>query len=383
MSVNFRCLNINSLQTVNSKNLSVLLTQAKNGFYAFFAHSSLVTIKTASSSKLKNCFEQISTDRSNNGHTVITSIINPFGSGFSNWVPRPKCLLLVGEKISDDFSSKVLLLSQKLREVLADENNSFSKQAGFALIQASAINLISERFQQSPLMAGTLGYEEYLLWNDGGLWGQDDWNTRLAEFNHLGNKASLRLAWLGSGWLCSRLDESLSGNNNAWFYEPDIETWAKTAMETLLQFDEVLIKHYEIDKSSVPPGRKPWNSYVRTLCDFLPYHYSRDEPKELLPSNGLANKGGPRVWRGFLHDSTTMHIRHLLLDGWLTLWPVSDEKQQQKLYIQPGSIALLYWAARQADMPHTESTEAFLKGYDWSDPNWFGGQWNYQADGQS
>jgi hypothetical protein len=71
-----------------------------------------------------------------------------------------------------------------------------------------------------------------------------------------------------------------------------------------------------------------------------------------------------------------MHLLHLLFDGWLTLWPV-EESGKINLYLQPGSLALLYWAANIADMPHTESPETFLKSYNWSDPKWFGGQRKY------
>ncbi len=63
------------------------------------------------------------------------------------------------------------------------------------------------------------------------------------------------------------------------------------------------------------------------------------------------------------------------MDGWLTLWPVK-ENQETTLYVQPGSLAILYWAAKTASMPHTDSPDVFLENYDWSDPRWFGGNWS-------
>ena len=76
----------------------------------------------------------------------------------------------------------------------------------------------------------------------------------------------------------------------------------------------------------------------------------------------MGDRGGPRLWKGLLDDSMTMHIRHLLLDGWLTLW--ADDKNV--LYLQPSSLALLYWAALQVDMPYTDTPENFINNYDWS-----------------
>ena len=243
------------------------------------------------------------------------------------------------------------------------------------------LNFSSDRYEQSPLHPGNLGYNEYLLWNDGGLWGPDNWHnerdTLIPPFTE--QEANLRLAWLGAGWLSSRLSEHIQNNPKPWIHHPDIDTWARKSLETLKQFDTVLINHYhKQEKPEDPPGRKAWNTYLRTLCDFLPYHYSDEEGTRVrLPSNSLANKGGPRPWRGLLHDTVTMHVRHLLIEGWLTLWPIVDSNGFETLYLQPGSMALLYWAARELQMPHTASPDDFLNGYDWSNPLWFGGQWHY------
>lgn len=382
MSASFRCFNLNSSQTSNSESLTALLERTQNsGFHAFFTHSSWISgmkgLGGQSSKNITTCFaaylEYTAT-------SIQKSLINPFDANFDNWTPETKILYLIGAGFSEDFSEKILALSQKLRAALSGEK--FINKASYALYQASVINLISGRFTQSPLLAGTLGYEEYLLWNDGGLWGKQAWNDRVAELTALGHlteeNARLRLAWLGAGWLSSRLEIRLSDKNEPWYYEPDIEFWAKTAMTDLQQFDTALISYYQ-KKKSEPPGRKHWNSYIRTLCEFLPFHRSRDNHNVFLPSNSLANKGGPRLWQGFLQDSTTMHTRHLLLDGWLTLWSITETGQPEQLYLQPGSIALLYWAARQADMPHTESPDAFLQNYLWTDPHWFGGQWSYPS----
>ncbi|NOS88423.1 MAG: hypothetical protein HOP34_07740 [Methylococcaceae bacterium] len=318
------------------------------------------------------------------------------------------CLYLMGEKPTDDLPKNVLLFCQKLRDSLAGEENPYATnnqpknvlaffqkprdslagnanpyptKVGFSLNQAMILNFSSDRYEQSALHPGNLGYNEYLLWNDGGLWGADSWHNErerlLSQFD--AQAADNRLAWLGAGWLSSRLSEHIQNNPKPWIHHPDIDTWARKSLETLKQFDTVLINHYhKQEKPEDPPGRKAWNTYLRTLCDFLPYHYSDEEATRVrLPSNSLANKGGPRPWRGLLHDTVTMHVRHLLIEGWLTLWPIVDSNGFEALYLQPGSMALLYWAARQADMPHTASPDDFLNGYDWSNPLWFGGQWHY------
>ena len=182
--------------------------------------------------------------------------IQPFDK-LNAWEPAAPCLYLIGEKSTPDLPQNTLILSQKLRDTLAAPGNVYENKAGFSLNQASIINLTSERYDQSALLAGYSGYEEYLLWNDGGLWGQAEWNARLAEQSALGDRAALRLVWLGAGWLCSRLAERLAGNNDPWFYEPDIEAWAERAMDNLMQFDTALIDYYRAEKNSEPPGRRP------------------------------------------------------------------------------------------------------------------------------
>ncbi len=190
--------------------------------------------------------------------------------------------------------------------------------------------------------------------------------------------SSLRLAWLGSGWLSSRLEATLMQNPGNYTtdpcpYPPEIETWAKAALQRLMEYDAAFLAYYRKDQKADLPGWQSWQNYISTLCEFLPYHQARspDASKgDYLPTNSSGSRGGPRLWQGYLYPQVNMHIRHLLLDGWLTLWPVED-----KLYYQPGSLALLYWAAKHADKPYTNTPREFIENYDWNSATWFGGNW--------
>lgn len=111
--------------------------------------------------------------------------------------------------------------------------------------------------------------------------------------------------------------------------------------------------------------------YLHVLASFLPpFSWQKDGKKHWIPSNP-GNWGGPVKWTSIW--TLDMHTRHLLLDGWLSLW---NDKKTGELLLQPASISLLYWVACYTKRPHTESIQAFLDNYDWNRTRWFGGRWD-------
>lgn len=478
MSCCFRCLNMFFTAAKDCDTLSKLLESAplKKGFHAFYCHGSIIGDLYAQRidqqdltvNFLKKSFEEFG------------GIINP-NTPNENSDFTANELSLVGYKTKPtlEFPEKVALkFAGKLRATLG-LGQPYGNAPGYALYQASIYNLLSASYEQSPIYDTGGLYREYLLWNDNGLWTQEEWTARAKELQtnlptaqadtpnepvaaspempqlhsaepwkrlaafvkdsvstlfsgktHViletsnepvstqqpiatqtetsvepqqaepsnstaeqaklsPEQANLRLAWLGSGWLSSRLEGALAQSpsdyaTDLYPYPPEIEVWAKAALERLMAYDTALLSYYRKEQKTDLPGWQDWQNYIATLCEFLPYHKPRNNPnakkEDYLPTNSSGSRGGPRLWQGYLGPQVNMHIRHLLLDGWLTLWPVKG-----KLYYQPGSLALLYWAARLADKPYTNSPKEFIDNYDWQSKSkyWFGGNWlGQQHDGQ-
>lgn len=481
MSRCFRCLNIYTTEVDHCYTLSELLGlgSIKKGFHAFYCHGSIISDYhtenfdpqvVRSASVLKEYFQKVGVTE----HKVPSPKTELVFAG--------KDLFLLAHKAKPpaEFAEKIVLaFGGKLRAAL-DSNTPYGNLPGYALYQASILNLLSEAYEQSAIYDTGGLYREYLLWNDNGLWTQDEWKQRADKLQNIPSlesqtnlstaqadipnepasassempqshpaeprqtpsssksglfarffdrspvtlgpsseptltqvqpivtetqisteeqqadlsagassstagqaklsfeQANLRLAWLGSGWLSSRLEGALAQNPSNYATDPypcppEIEAWAKAALERLMAYDAVLLAYYRKEQKADLPGWQAWQNYIGTLCEFLPYHKPRNStnPKreDYLPTNSSGSRGGPRLWQGYLGPQVNMHIRHLLLDGWLTLWPVEG-----KLYYQPGSLALLYWAAKHADKPYTNSPKDFIENYDWS-AAWFGGNW--------
>ncbi len=426
MSCCFRCLNMFFTEAKDCDTLSRLLESdhLKKGFHAFYCHGSIIGDLYAqridqqdlSVNILKQNFESI-------GGLIKPNTPNE-DSGF---IADELSLVGYKNKPTAGFPEKVALaFAGKLRATLSLAEP-YGKEPGYALYQASIYNLLSAFYEQSPIYDTGGIYREYLLWNDNGLWTQDEWkqqadklqdppalelqsnlstaqadtpsasasvrsempqshpaglsNPTAGQVKFSPEQANLRLAWLGSGWLSSRLEGALAQNPSNYAtepcpYPPEIEAWAKAALERLMAYDTVLLAYYRKEQKADLPGWQDWQNYIGTLCEFLPYHKPRSNPDakkdDYLPTNSSGSRGGPRLWQGYLGPQVNMHIRHLLLDGWLTLWPVDG-----KLYYQPGSLALLYWAAKLADKPYTNSPKEFIENYDWESRSghWFGGNW--------
>lgn len=191
------------------------------------------------------------------------------------------------------------------------------------------------------------------------MWEKDAWN----------NKDALALAWRGSGWARVRIAQEQTGANPLAFSSV-LENRFNKAAEDLNLYGSALL-HYvdQHDGEHLPKlMRNPGVSYVAAMLEFLPGYWrdpaQRDQPP--FPCHSPGGFAGPIPWPGI--DALHQHLRHLFLDGWLSLWKVDDE-----LYLQPASLALLYWAARRADKPFTEMPKQFIEHYAWDHAPWFGG----------
>lgn len=230
----------------------------------------------------------------------------------------------------------------------------------YILAPAPAWDLIEDRVRNSP---GT--YHEYLLWDDGGLWDDVLWNSAKCGRD--------MLVWLGAGWTSHRhrrFGETANKHAEKMF-PPSLEIHISSGLGDLQKEEELL-------KSLMGQGERPippmWRSHLRALCEFLPYHRS-PRRNEWLPTT-IGHRGGPRPWKGVFDPELNMHLRQLLFEGWLTLWPdIGSGTKKQRYWLHPGSLAVLYWAAREEGKPHTNSPQDFVKGYDWDTGCWFGGRW--------
>lgn len=374
-----------------SQPLDAVLENAKSGYHAFYAQSDAVMKrKTSAASELKDCFLDLLCGE------LSFAAIDPSQQA-DDWEPEAGKLYFPGGSLPEKYAEKTYRFLRQLRDALAAGTGGFRQKPAFALNQASVFDLVADRREQSALIANTLGYHEYLLWDDGGVWKQDDWRKQHGELKaayklskpdegegilsrttstspddiDFDTWAEQRMAWIGAGWPSQSLTRWCGKFDQAWPVLSEFSTMANAALERLERYDLALTEYYRKAESRDPPGYKPWNTYVRLLCNFLPDHRSRSDPNKWLGSNTLGDDGGPRLWRGIVDDRLNMHLVHLLLDGWLSLWPVEKDGRTE-LYLQPGSLALLYWAAQRADMPWADTPQNFLKHYDWSDPNWFG-----------
>jgi hypothetical protein len=358
--------------------LNALLPGIQSGFHAFYADPAMVD-----ESQISRAVRDVFLEGIKQENNIVDAC-----SFKQDAKPAPKKLYLLGRDLPKDYAAQIGLFLRKLREVSAQDDSPFQYAAGFALHQASVYDLVGDRHQQSAVIANTLGYNEYLLWDDGGLWIQADWDRQVATWvtnqafensiqddgeRHI--KAEQRLAWLGSGAISLQLHHLCFTCTDAWPYPQQLEQILTATIERLERYDQALLTHYQSTESRQPPGYQK-SDYVRLLCNFLPDHRSRLKHDEFLSSNSLGDDGGPRPWGGVDDWRLHMQLIHLLLDGLLTLWPISPTETEEgsELVLQPGSLAILYWAARTAGMPWTDSPDNFLRNYRWDDNRWFGGR---------
>lgn len=316
-------------------------------------------------------------------------VLDPLNPLVDPFIPQKKKLYALWRTTPDAYVQNTFKLFRALREYLA--NATTPKGVTYGLHEAGVFDIFADQYlQSSPVIANTLGYKEYLLWDDGGLWTQAAWENERKNLadkpNFSPKKAEQRLAWQGAGWLSQHLENVGKNETAEWFVPPDLEQLCTANMERLLRHEQALVNFYQNTEKRKPPAYNPLH-YIRLLCNFLPDHRSFNNSEIYLSSNSLGDPGGPRLWQGFQDWRLNMQLIHLLLDGWLTLWPKDPGNPDgTKLYLQPANLAVLYWAARKADMPYTESPQRFLKNYQWhnaDDPSsypWFGGRCKYWID---
>ncbi len=198
----------------------------------------------------------------------------------------------------------------------------------------------------------------YLVWDDGGAW-----QGELSDQD----------AWIGSGWL-----------NRSHRQQANEGTLLPDAMhERIEHAAQELATRRLLERTTSSPGRTEINRQVRRIAAWLAAYLpmTREHKGESwqlyspLDLDGVASWGGPRPWFGPYHPK--MHFdpleRALMLDGWLTLW---ERRDDQQLYLQPGSLTLLFWAANKLTLPAANrGATAFIKAHSWDGGGWFGGRW--------
>jgi len=354
--------------------------EGQGGYHAFYIDPSpLDRRQTTSGSLLRDRLLKVVRDESN---------ILDVCSLDENDLPQAGKLYLLGNQLPENYAQKISHFLRRIRETSANAGSPFKHAAAYALHQASVYDLVGDRHAQSVDIADTLGYHEYFLWSDGDLWTQEDWKKQvdtLAQDTAFENSeqgridADRRIAWLGSGAVSLQLKHLCNSSKEVWPYPPALAQILDAAIKRLERYDHAVVAHYIEKESREPPGYVS-SDYVRLLCNFLPDHRSRLNSDKFLSSNSLGDFGGPRPWSGVLDWRLQMMLIHLLLDGLLTLWPKTPEtedSQGTELVLQPAGLAILYWAARTADMPWTRTPDEFLNNYQWDDSQevcWFGGR---------
>lgn len=270
------------------------------------------------------------------------------------WKPEANSLIILDTTPAKNLPKQAVAALGKLRIALYDKEI-FKKKPALALCPA-VIQDLRGYFD----LVSYVDSDGYCLWDDGGLWEASAWQVP--------DKSAL--AWRGSGWAHAYI--SNGANANGAELSSVLENRINRAAEDLDLYGRSLLDYVtKHDNEHLPAlERKPGVSYVAALLEFLP-GYRRDPAAHAqvpFPCHSAGGHGGPMPWPGI--EALHQHLRHLFLDGWLTLWPVGDE-----LYLQPASLALLYWAARWADKPFTQSPEQFIKHYAWDRGSWFGGHW--------
>ncbi|WP_089724122.1 hypothetical protein [Candidatus Thiosymbion oneisti] len=235
------------------------------------------------------------------------------------------------------------------------------------ILHAMAYEIIQRR---SPIMHPQ--FHQYLLWDDAGLWTDGLEEMEKAD--------KLSQCWHGAGW-ASELSRETGGNGLG--LSPRLDQECSEAIGRLAAANRRLMDYLSNpEHQNSPDETAPVDtaSYLRTLGDFLPFHWFELDGGRYIPTRVTRayNLGGPRIWEG-LYAIGNLYLRQLILDGWVTPWPHAD-----RLYYQPASLALLYWAARQLGKDYTRDADAFLDNYRWREPaNWFGGHWTHEGHPES
>jgi hypothetical protein len=150
--------------------------------------------------------------------------------------PQAGELYLYGANIVSDYPAKNREFLDKLRNILSEEENPFQSSASYALNQAIIYDVLGDSSEHSRLINETLGYKEYLLWDDGGLWGQDAWDSareQLCQQSFTEEQAEQRLAWTGAGWMSLQFEHECERQKKPCPIPPSLASWASSALENL------------------------------------------------------------------------------------------------------------------------------------------------------
>ncbi len=190
---------------------------------------------------------------------------------------RPPLVLI--RTVSTFQSEKITTFAQTLREILSGDASSnssnFVESPGFSLNQASSWDLFLEREKYSGLIPGAHDYHEYLLWDDGGCVDKE----RLDDLD----------VWKGAGWINSRLQKHQENSPDKWQLNK-LGEWFKKSNDQLSHDLENLAVFCD-KKNTEPYNLESHNNFIRSLCEFLPYHKSLRTNKP-IPSNSLGERGG-------------------------------------------------------------------------------------------
>lgn len=271
-----------------------------------------------------------------------------------NWRKETQGVITLAGEAAMHMPKLAVEMYTSLLAGLAD--GAFAEKRVFVLNHAALRDL-----RDYPNLLSQMNCAEYLLWDDGGLWETTAWDVRSA--------------WIGAGWPCARLQKSWSADSSTWPELPSNQSERmNSAITDLHQHDQHLMAYLAKDGGHDNPDLKrlDWGNYGAALLEFLPPFW-RDDSQQRLPCHTPGGHGRPLEWRGL--DKLHMHLRHLLLDSWLSLWSGQGENAG-KLYLQPASLAILYWAAQRMGKPFTDTPKNFLQHYRWDlCDSWFGGRW--------
>lgn len=279
----------------------------------------------------------------------------------SEWIPDRDFVL-----IAEFDLEKIHSYGGRLRALFTREDNPPQCSSILLMTSAAQWDAVNDRTKGSLFPIGTpFNYHEYVIWVKG-----PHYPRSVNDEKSLTNEQ----AWIGAGWPGHKYRKALdmSAEDFKFNIPPAIEQQFQEAYSALVKSGE------ELEELNTAGKRKLLNTlnyqtYRRALCEFLPPHYSSALPG-YIPSNVRGGEGGPIKWSGIIDPELYIQKRHLFLDGWLIPFPHGDG-----VVLQPASIALLYWAAREEGRPHTESPQAFLTKYQWElYDSWFGGRWQPQ-----
>ena len=269
----YKCINLTQDDACITK-LEDCLNGIKKGFHAFYTHEGLITgidnTIGGSPELLETIFKST--------HSCKTMSIKDDMHSELFRDPSKSPLVLI-RTVSTSQSEKITTFTQTLREILSGDissnSSNFAESPGFSLNQASSWDLFLEREKYSGLIPGAHDYHEYLLWDDGGCVDKE----RLDDLD----------VWKGAGWINSRLQKHQENSPDKWQLNK-LGEWFKKSNDQLSHDLENLAVFCD-KKNTEPYNLESHNNFIRSLCEFLPYHKSLRTNKP-IPSNSLGERGG-------------------------------------------------------------------------------------------